>query len=477
LPSGTEGFNHAYGYVSSFSASPLDHATASVSYECRIRYETATGLSAWSDAVSHQIPGDPAGASAATPQITVTNNSITAKWTGVNADQALLTIVPEGADVDNEFIIASNDGLTPIESYGSPDANGDISITISNLKPGTAYGYVAQLETVSPSVTATVADGNATTTGTKPIPIPAAPGSVTATVDPKDDTKVNVHWLNTPGNETGYLLERSADDGTSWSVLKALGADETCYTDDSIPFDQYGNVTLIYRILAQAAQKRSVPAVGAPLVDREVAVTSVTVQRNTQDPVEGAHHDAFGYYFEDNVIVRGTNLQNVLIRQQIDSTTSLWSVNGNPIPPEIVGKFAGSADPVVVNTHHKFPWPTDSDWQLQPVQNLADGNRIGRHYDTQAGEVPTFTSRTTSGYERVGLLCSRTLNFEITLFDVAHQDKPLFTWDGGYTWTNANARWSTSATPPPPFPCVVSNDVGHGAFVGVYHLDGVPWLP
>jgi hypothetical protein len=142
--------------------------------------------------------------------------------------------------------------------------------TLTGLTPGVKYDIQVSADWYLPGPGLVTdnpihAHTSATTTGAV---APAAPASVSAAVDPKDDTKVNVHWQNTPGDETGYKLDRSSDGGLTFTRVSFLGADQTSFQDATAFQDQATELrardSLVYRIAALKGLTASTPKYSDP---------------------------------------------------------------------------------------------------------------------------------------------------------------------------------------------------------------------
>lgn len=83
---------------------------------------------------------------------------------------------------------------------------------------------------------------------------PAAPSGLAATaVSP---TRIDLAWNDNSGDESGFIVERSADGGATWSVLDSVAADVTTYADTGVA----PGATLHYRVKATNGSGDSAPS-------------------------------------------------------------------------------------------------------------------------------------------------------------------------------------------------------------------------
>lgn len=77
---------------------------------------------------------------------------------------------------------------------------------------------------------------------------PTAPSNLTAT--PASLAQINLTWTDNSTNETGFIIERSVGNNTSYSVLTTVGAGQNSYSDSS---GLQQNTTYYYRVKATNA--------------------------------------------------------------------------------------------------------------------------------------------------------------------------------------------------------------------------------
>ena len=132
------------------------------------------------------------------------------------------------SDVSGESgyrIERSSDGLSGWESVGT-SVSDVTTFSDTSLPPGGTFFYrIRSIGAAADSDPSNIAWATTTAVVTTP---PAAPSGVTALFVSKN--KVRVGWTDNSSDETGFVLERSAD-GVTWAHLATLGADVTGYTE------------------------------------------------------------------------------------------------------------------------------------------------------------------------------------------------------------------------------------------------------
>jgi hypothetical protein len=86
--------------------------------------------------------------------------------------------------------------------------------------------------------------------------IPADPSEFIAT--PASSSRINLSWTDDADNETGFLIEMSADGSTGWSEVTTTAANATSYSHTALT----ANTTYYYRISAINAAGASAYATG-----------------------------------------------------------------------------------------------------------------------------------------------------------------------------------------------------------------------
>jgi subtilisin family serine protease len=170
--------------------------------------------------------------------------------------------------------IASNGTLASFSNYGATSVDlAAPGVGIFSTLPGSAYGYMSGTSMATPHVTGTVAlyaathpgatasdIRNAILTGAADNPLPSLAGKVatggrldvpdtlaqssTIIVQPNPpsdlqvtgvtNTAISLSWTDNATNESGFHVERSTDNGLTWSPAGDASADATTFTDTGL---------------------------------------------------------------------------------------------------------------------------------------------------------------------------------------------------------------------------------------------------
>jgi fibronectin type 3 domain-containing protein len=128
-----------------------------------------------------------------------------------------------------------------------------ISYGDAGLGPSTQYCYRVRAFTASGKNAASSAFTN--TSCATPSGVPAAPSNINAS--PETSTSVSVTWTDNSANEDGFRVERSSDDGASWSAVLQTSADATRSVDDARTAE---SPRLCYRVVAYNGFGTSAPS-------------------------------------------------------------------------------------------------------------------------------------------------------------------------------------------------------------------------
>ncbi len=197
-------------------------------------------------------------------------------------------------------------------------------------------------------------------------------------------------------------------------------------------------------------------------LDDDVKVQSITVTRGS------ASNASYGYSFQANIKITGEHLDQVQIRQQIISSTSLIDYDGNNLTrAQVLAKYPDS-DPVSVDTNGQ--WETDTNWAWQNVAVKPDTkNGEANHVDNQLIQVPggDIVELDATHNTQINWVAAVTRYFKLETRK-ATANTALATFDWGYKWNNYNCIW-TVATGAPKASCVASHK-GIGVF---YDIQGI----
>ena len=220
----------------------------------RVRAETAAGFTLWSEPATMPAKGDPS-----IPKAGFTATVVSSTEIDVTVDNA-----SDGYELHYDDLLSSQgEQNDQIASKSSGDANASGVIALTGLSAGTAY-YLS---------VAAFGDGNSSGLGpwsaaqektTPGGPAPAAPDLLSATLDAKNGEKINLHWHNTPGNETGYEILRAFGNGP-FTPYVDTAPDVTDYTD-VLPGTQSPGQARTYEVVALGpGNTRSAPTTSQPV--------------------------------------------------------------------------------------------------------------------------------------------------------------------------------------------------------------------
>ncbi|MGE5552124.1 MAG: fibronectin type III domain-containing protein [Bacteroidota bacterium] len=116
-----------------------------------------------------------------------------------------------------------------------------------NVEEKTYTYYVVGLNTVGEGQPSTEAEATLTADALTPSP-PSDPRAITVT-----NTTVTLSWTDNALNETGFIVERSDDNGTTWTERGRVGFDVTTFTDMGLT----PGATYRYRVMAVRGSQAS----------------------------------------------------------------------------------------------------------------------------------------------------------------------------------------------------------------------------
>ena len=207
-------------------------------------FPVATALSEW------VYLADVSGAPAAPTALEVT---------GFNASQVNLAWADNASNEDGFTVERSDDGFVTVTAV---NVAADVtSFSDTTVAPNSSYQY----RVFAFNGTGNSALSNTVDVTTLDVP-PAAPTDLVAT-DNLITTQVDMMWVDNSLNETGFVIERSGDAGTTWSQVGQTDADVAAFSDNTvIPGSSY-----LYQVYAFNGNGNSSPAVSLQVDVHNVA--------------------------------------------------------------------------------------------------------------------------------------------------------------------------------------------------------------
>ena len=177
---------------------------------------------------------------------------------------------------------------------------------------------------------------------------------------------VDLTWTDNAGNETGYLIERSSDGGTTWAALSGGGVapDVTTYTDNTV----VANTTYDYRVKASNDDCNDYSGTTSIAVGLVYCVP--TQQSNSCDQGGGLGVAIYNFLLEET---SGTDL----IDNNANGCTGALSVFSNTYSAAVT---AGTTYDFEAN--FQLNTPPSGSYYSQYVTIWVDDNRDGDFEDT-----------------------------------------------------------------------------------------------
>jgi FtsP/CotA-like multicopper oxidase with cupredoxin domain len=213
----TNGKVGTYTKIASILANNISYtdATADVnsSYSYRVdAFNTGTDTPNSTDPNSMYNGGTPSNAVviAGTP-LAPTNLSVTA-----NGNKANLTWKDNATNETGFVVERSTDGVnfTQVATPSMLNNTGTVSYTDSNLKGGT---YTYRVKAVNGTLASDYSNTASVTIASNPPPAPNAPSNLSVSL--QNGPSVQLSWKDNATNETGFVIERSTDNGSTWSEI------------------------------------------------------------------------------------------------------------------------------------------------------------------------------------------------------------------------------------------------------------------
>lgn len=274
----------------------------------------------WNLNVQDTITGKITGASSTTVQ--ASPGSVTCSWTASSADfwdDVAVELKASGATTPSAptnptstalntttvqlgWIASSNNGGSPITGYKIQRASTSWVTVANNTGNVTSYtiGLLAPNSVQTYRIGAWNSIGlGAWSTNDTSTTVPGSPTSLTATG--VSSSQINLSWTAPSGNATisGYKIERSTDEGSTWSTLVSnTGSSATTYSDTGLS----QGTSYTYRVSAINSGGTSSPSNTASppqWFDIFATPSSLTIQRNSSGTSTITLYGTYG--FNNNV--------------------------------------------------------------------------------------------------------------------------------------------------------------------------------
>ncbi len=144
----------------------------------------------------------------------LTPSQINLSWTDVAGET--------GYKIERSLNAAS--GFAPL---GTAGANAT-SYSDTTVSASTQYYYRIRATNAAGDSPYSNTSGAATPTGPT---VPTVPGNLTATA--ASSSQINLSWIDTSSNETGFKIERSLDGTTAWALMGTVAANVNTYSDSN----------------------------------------------------------------------------------------------------------------------------------------------------------------------------------------------------------------------------------------------------
>ncbi|MDR3634849.1 MAG: fibronectin type III domain-containing protein [Isosphaeraceae bacterium] len=253
----------------------------STSYTYRVTATNAAGASAASATRSvATLPSAPTGLTAAV----------------VSGGQVNLTWTDHSSAASYYVIQQSPNGSTGWVQVGTTSSGSVSSSTATGPFNGSTTYYFRVYAYSSAGGGSAYATASAST--------PAFPNQpVLASATAQSDTSIALSWTDVAG-ETGFVVERSTNNGTSWTTAGTVGAGVTSFTDTGLS----EATSYSYRVTATNGAGSSAPSATRSVATEPSAATGLTASAisPTQINLSWTDHSAAAYYYYVEQSTNGT---------------------------------------------------------------------------------------------------------------------------------------------------------------------------
>jgi len=227
--------------------------TEGTSYYYRVQATNGDGDSAYSSSASATtLPAAPSNVSVTS----ITGSQVSLSW-------------QDNSSIESYFSIEQFNG-TSWQQIGTASANAtDTTISNQTFNPSTQYSFRVRAFSYTGYQNSLPSNVVATTPAW-----PVAPTNLTVTA--ASSSQITLKWDDNAANETGYKIERSADN-YNWTELTTTAANATSYSDTGLS----EGTTYYYRVRAtnangDSAYSSSASATTLPVAPSNVSVISIT---------------------------------------------------------------------------------------------------------------------------------------------------------------------------------------------------------
>jgi hypothetical protein len=224
------------GSAGTLSTTGLYTAPSSGSGSATVQASTG-GVTGTASVTYGSVPAAPSNLVATS----VTSSKVTLSWTD-NSSNETGFVVQRSSNGGKTWTTLTTTAAN-VTSYSDTTVGKrktyEYRVYATNSYGNSAYSNTVTVTTPSANVAVGTAAGTGVAGGKAAAPsgaAPAAPADVVATsVSP---AQVTLSWSAGAGNATGFVVQRSADGGKTWTTLATVGAQATSFTDTSVSSDR-----------------------------------------------------------------------------------------------------------------------------------------------------------------------------------------------------------------------------------------------